>query len=266
MPFNRVIESLDIIQKLSDMPNEDDDLSAEELKKMFDKGVNLLKEYVFAFLDELEGKEAADKIGYNGAHSTIGAAVKALEAAGVGTIPPDNTITQAKLQNGCVTELKLAAELLNKVNAIKIKCGTITPTYTGDTTKDEGTSQYLTANKWQEFDIGFAPSAVILFKSGNLNSRWIPVSSTGNIGIRINGLATGQVIERDTSSYTRNEYEQYGGVAMINSPCMCNQYEVFKIDGTKIKTHLFTYNDTENSNVDKYDLGTTDTLYYIAIA
>ena len=81
MPFNRVIESLDIIQQLSDLPNEDDNLTSDELKARFDKGVNILKEYVFSFIDELEAINAADKIGYNGAQPTIGAALKKLEEA-----------------------------------------------------------------------------------------------------------------------------------------------------------------------------------------
>ena len=262
MAFNRVIESLNIIQQLSDLPNEDDNLTADELKARFDKGVNILKEYVFSFIDELEGNGAADKIGYNGAHATIGEALKALESAGVGTIPPDNTITTAKLQEGAVTETKLALELANKINATKVKCGTIKPTYTGDTTTDNGTSTYVTADKWQEFDIGFSPSAVILFKDDYIASRGIPLNSTGSASIYINGLATGE----KTSRSNRDDYEQFGGVAMIDKPCKCGSYEVFKIDGTKIKTHLYTFNNTDNSDVDRYNIGTTDVLYYIAIA
>ena len=261
MAFNRVIESLDIIQQLSDLPNEDDNLTADELKAKFDKGVNILKEYVFSFIDELEGNGAANKIGYDGAHTTIGEALKALEAAGVGTIPPDNTITTAKIQNEAVTELKLALDLANKINATKVKFGTITPTYTGDTTTDNGASGYVTVDKWQEHDIGFEPTAVLLFKCGRINNIGIPL--TTSVSLFPFGLAIGE--ER---SYTNNsKITQYGGVAMSNLPCMCNNSkEVFKIEQNKIITHQYKYNNTDNNSADEYTIGTTDTLYYIAIA
>jgi hypothetical protein len=265
MPFNRVIESLDIIQQLSDLPNEDDNLTADELKAKFDKGVNILKEYVFSFIDELEGPASADNIGYNGAHKTIGEALKALESAGVGTIPPDNTITTEKLQMGSVTEPKLAEELANKINATKVKFGTIIPTYTGDTTTDNGASGYVTVNKSQEHNIGFVPSAVLLFKCGQMNSSSIPLTSSVS-SLRLLGLGIGQKIARDSSSFYRDEYTQYGGIAMINSPCMCNGVEVFKIDGDKIITNLYTYRNTDNNDADIYTIGTTETLYYLAIA
>ena len=261
MPFNRVIESLDIISKLSDLPNEDDNLTADELKAKFDKGVNILKEYVFSFIDELEGAQAADKIGYDGAHPTLGEAVKALEAAGVGTVPPDNTITSAKLQSGAVTADKLAPEIVLQINAKEIKFGTITPTYTGSNTTDNGTSTYVTVDKWQEFDIGFAPSAVILFRIGNINDNSIPLNSSRNMLLLGMGMG-GKIIRTDRSDFT-----QYGGIATKDSACICdNKHEVFKLDNTKIKTHLYTYKNTDNSNTDRYEIGTTDTLCYIAIA
>ena len=260
MPFNRVIESLDIIQKLSDLPNEDDNLTADELKAKFDKGVNILKEYVFSFIDEIEGIEAASKIGYDGAHPSVGEALKALESAGVGTVPPDNTITNAKLQDESVSESKLDLELANKVNATKVKFGTITPTYTGDTTIDNGISGYVTADKWQEFDLGFEPSIVMLFKYGQINSRGIEFSSNRNLYLY--GIAMG-----DTFRVTRREeFTRYGGIATKELPCKINDVEIFKIDGNKIKTHLYTYSNTNNSDVDKYYIGTKETLYYIAVA
>ena len=260
MPFNRVIESLDIIQQLSDMPNEDDNLTAEELKAKFDKGVNILKEYVFSFIDELEGSLGASNIGYDGAHPTVGEAIKSLEAAGVGTIPPDNTITNAKLQDGSVSELKLALELANKINATKVKFGSITPTYTGDTTTDNGASGYVTVDKWQTFDIGFEPSVVMLFKCGEINNRSIPITSSRDLFLY--GVAMG---ERFRVS-DRNEFTQYGGIATKEAPCKINNVEVFKLDGKKIMTHLYTYNNTDNSAVAKYYIGKTETLYYIAVA
>lgn len=260
MPFNRVIESLNIIQSLSDLPNEDDNLTADELKAKFDKGVNILKDYIFTFIDELEGKEAANKIGYDGAYATVGEAVKALEAAGVGTIPPDNTITTAKLQDGIVTPEKLASSLLSQIGSKEIKFGTITPTYTGNTTTDNETSAYVTVDKWQEFDIGFTPSTVILFACGDINDTAMPINSS--VDMYIFGMAMGQRLVRSS----RIEYTQYGGIATKDEPCMCNKkHEVFKIEGSKIKAHLYEYKNTDNSNAARYQIGIKDTLYYIAI-
>lgn len=264
MPFNRVIESLDIISKLADLPNEDDNLTADELKAKFDKGVNILKEYVFSFIDELEGVQAANKIGYDGAHPTLGEAVKALEAAGVGTVPPDNTITSEKLQAGAVTEEKLAPEIISQINAKEIKFGSITPTYTGSTTTDNGTSTYVTADKWQEFDIGFTPSVVFLFKVGSIAAKGAFLNSTGSVSLFPYGIAMGEKNKYDSRGA---RYFQYGGLATKDLTCMCNNmHEVFKIEGSKIKTHLYKYENTDNINVDLYELGTKETLHYIAIA
>lgn len=262
MPFNRVIESLDIIQKLSDLPNEDDNLTADELKAKFDKGVNILKEYVFTFIDEIEGSLGASNIGYDGAHPTVGEAIKALESAGVGTIPPDNTITNAKLQDGSVSELKLALELANKINATKVKFGSITPTYTGDTTTDNGASGYVTVDKWQSFDIGFEPSAVILFRLGQIGEQKIPLNSTGSASIRLYGFSVGQEYLRDNRG---TEYTQYGGVALKGQPCLCKNKEVFEIEGNKILTHRYVYNNTDSNSAASFDIGTTDMLYYLAV-
>lgn len=263
--FDRTISSLNIIQGLSDLPNQDDNLSSDQLKAKFDEGVNILKQYVFSFLDELEGPAAASKIGYNGDHDTIGEALAALEAAGVGTVPPDNTISTAKIQDTAVTEAKLASAVATKLNALNVKFGTITPTYTGPTSTDEGASGYITENKWQEFDIGVSPAVVILFKNGDMSTSNMLTSTSGTSSIRPYGISFGERKSRESSSYSRYEYTVYGGIAQTNSPCMCNEYEVFEIDGTKIKTHKLTYNNSGNNDADKYYIGTTDTLCYIAI-
>lgn len=263
--FSRNISDLNIIQGLSDLPNQDDNLTSDQLKAKFDEGVNILKQYVFSFLDELEGPSAAGKIGYDGAHSTIGEALSALEAAGVGTVPPDNTISTAKIQDEAITEAKLASTVAEKLNAVNVKFGTITPTYTGSSSTDEGASGYITENKWQEFDIGIEATTVILFKNGDMVTHNPITSTSGNSSIRPYGISFGERYTRGSSSYERYEYTVHGGIAQLGSPCMCNEYEVFKIDGCKIKTHKLTYVNSNNNDSDRYYIGTTDTLCYIAI-
>ena len=81
------------------------------------------------------------------------------------------------------------------------------------------------------------------------------------------GFKTGERTARSTSSFDRNDYDQYGGIATVENACICNKlHEVFKIDGTKIKTHRYEYVNSDNNNVDRYYIGTNDTLCYIAIA
>lgn len=262
--FSRNISDLNIIQGLSDLPNQDDNLTSDQLKAKFDEGVNILKQYVFSFLDELEGPSAAGKIGYNGAHATIGEALSALEAAGVGTVPPDNTISTAKIQDEAITEAKLASTVAEKLNAVNVKFGTITPTYTGSSSTDEGASGYITENKWQEFDIGVTSTAVILFRSGQLGDHSFSTTSDSRTS-KPQGLSFGDDYHVSTSSQDRYEYTRYGGIAQTNSPCMCGSYKVFEIEGTKIKTHKLTYLNSGNNDSDRYYIGTTDTLCYIAI-
>ena len=238
MGFSRNISSLNIIQGLSDLPNQDDNLTSDQLKAKFDEGVNILKNYVFSFLDELEDTAAAGKIGYNGDQPTVGEALAALEAAGSGTVPPDNTISTDKLQ-----DTKLATAVATKLNALNVKFGKITPTYTGESSTDEGASGNITVNKWQEFDIGVSPAAVILFSDRVLDNMY-----TINFGF-------------NSGSSGKYKY-RYGGIAMTNSPCMADSYEVFEINGTKIKTHRLDYTPEYGNH---YYIGDISELYYIAI-
>ena len=261
MPFNRVIESLDIIQQLSDLPNEDDNLTADELKARFDKGVNILKEYVFSFIDELESPRSANNIGYDGAHPNVGEALKALESAGVGTIPPDNTISTDKLQNGSVTEMKLALELANKINAVNVKFGELKCTYTGDNTTDNGTNSIVRVDKYQEHDIGIEASIVLLFKCGEMHGNGIEIMT--NTKTYLYGLSIGE--DQYNSSAVRHEYIQYGGIATKEKACMCNnKHEVFRIEGSKIITHRYRYYASDAPAMTRYDIGKESTLYYLA--
>jgi len=261
--FDRTISSLNIIQGLSDLPNQDDNLTSDQLKAKFDEGVNILKQYVFSFLDELEGSSAAGKIGYDGGHATVGEALAALEAAGSGTVPPDDTISTSKIQDAAVTEAKLATAVATKLNALNVKFGRITPTYTGESSTDEGASGYITENKWQEFDIGVSPAVVILFRNGQVGNHTFQQST--NRTAAPYGLSFGDNLWISSSSQSRTEYTRYGGIAQTNSPCMCGEYEVFEIDGSKIKTHKLTYTNPDNAYMDRYYIGTTSTLCYIAI-
>lgn len=53
--FSSLEDDMDIIQKLGDSPNADNDLSPDELKAEFDKGGNLLKKFINNMVAQLNG-------------------------------------------------------------------------------------------------------------------------------------------------------------------------------------------------------------------
>lgn len=58
MSYTKMTADLDIIQKLADEPNEDDGLTAAELKAKFDEAGNTLKTFVNSLIDELNNAQS----------------------------------------------------------------------------------------------------------------------------------------------------------------------------------------------------------------
>ena len=58
MSYTKMTDDLDIIQKLADEPNEDDGLTAAELKAKFDEAGNTLKTFVNSLIDELNNAQS----------------------------------------------------------------------------------------------------------------------------------------------------------------------------------------------------------------
>ena len=141
-------EDMEIISKLSDLPNDTDGLTAAELKARFDRAGTLLKAYINGtLLSELSGSGAAgslgvDKVNGTDMGSTVQAALDALAAqiveATLGTIP-DKSIGESKFADLAVSTRTLS-ELA--VTAAKIAAGAVT---------DEKT----------DFSAGFAPAGPI---------------------------------------------------------------------------------------------------------
>lgn len=106
MAISKLAKDLAIIQKLSDLPNATDGLTAEELKAKFDEGARLIKEYLN---DVLVPAIAAKNIPFtktseiqaDDVQSALVAVQKQVADAASGTIV-----------NGSVTKEKLAAELI----------------------------------------------------------------------------------------------------------------------------------------------------------
>lgn len=96
MAVPRLTDDLDIIQKLSDNPNDTDGLSAAELKARFDAAVNIIKVFINRDLGsaldsieenaaKLEGKTISNVLGADNSTIPTSAAVRAsMSAAGMG--------------------------------------------------------------------------------------------------------------------------------------------------------------------------------------
>ena len=173
MAFKAFNEDMEIISKLSDLPNDTDGLTAAELKARFDRAGTLLKAYINGtLLAELSGNGAAGSLGVgkvNGTDmgSTVQAALDALAAqiveATLGTIPdksigegklPDLAVSTRTLSELAVTAAKIAA---GAVTAEKLAAGAVTNTKlaTGAVT-----------NEKTDFSAGFAPAGPIRLIKG----------------------------------------------------------------------------------------------------
>lgn len=138
MAFTKITKDMNILAGLSDMPNADEDLSAEELKAKFDEAGISIKEYINnTLLEELMGENASESIGAKGISGVTGENIYAqlsdlknqLNETVVGALPNDS-ITTAKLQNNAVTAEKLASDvsaLLALFSNSLVPTGTILP-------------------------------------------------------------------------------------------------------------------------------------------
>lgn len=138
MAFTSISKDMNIISVLSNLPNEDDGLTAEELKEKFDEGGLALKEYINdTLLSELEGVSGSEKLGAKAISGVAGANIylqisdlkTQLDELTMGSIP-DNSLETIKLKDGCITNAKLNSEVTALITALyntKIPTGTILP-------------------------------------------------------------------------------------------------------------------------------------------
>lgn len=269
MSFKKLEESLDIIQNITGSADNNYGLTEKQMRAKFDEAVNIIKTFINNHIGELETRTAADNIGYDGElggeSHTIGEALDALAAAGVGTIPPDNTISNEKLVNNTITEAKLALELLQKVNAIKVKIGAITTSYVAGAEGVEIITAERTGNvdfeAYQTFNLGFTPQAVILLHESNINL------GSGNDDDTDYFLGFGKHHwYKDSSDSTREEC--IGGIAIggINASYSAFGTEVLKIVENGIKTHCYNYDNEASTGRERKSIGSKGaTLYYIAV-
>lgn len=141
-------EDVEIISKLSDLPNDTEGLSPAELKERFDRAGKLLKEYINGvLLTELGGASAAGSLGVGPVNGTdMGATIQAaldalasqLSETALGSIP-DKSLTEAKF-----ADLSVSTRVLGELSVTPSKLSNdgvpIEKGGTGATTADEARS------------------------------------------------------------------------------------------------------------------------------
>lgn len=101
--FSKDTNAYDSISLLSDKPNSNEGLSSAQVKEKFDEAGNKIKTFINdTLLAELQnstdGDSGAQGIGYDGVSvDNVADALDQIYSAGSGSIPPDGTISQAKL-------------------------------------------------------------------------------------------------------------------------------------------------------------------------
>lgn len=205
MAFTRITADMNNHQSLADEPNIENGLTAEELKKLYDKAANDLKDGINKLIDELEDTTGASFINSEPVHSgdtsenSILAKLKMLykEIQNVtqGAIP-DGSITESKLDIDYSASLaKRNGELQDNLNAellggIKledlyrfINGGIVAGTYEGN---------YTNSTQTQTINVGFKAKAIIILgKNGVVG---VGIDATNAIGIIINN--TGYLVQR----------------------------------------------------------------------
>lgn len=166
-------EDMEIISRLSDLPNDTDGLTAAELKARFDRAGKVLKQYINGtLLEELGCASAAGNLGVDKINGTdmganIQAALNTMAAqiveATVGTIP-DKSIGESKFADLAVSTRALS-ELA--VTAAKIAAGAVTAEKlaTGAVTNTKIATGAVTGEK-TDFSAGFAPTGPIRLIKG----------------------------------------------------------------------------------------------------
>jgi hypothetical protein len=127
MAFTQLTTDVENITALANLPNDDNGLTATQLKAKFDKAGVDIKNYINdTLISELEAQGASAKLGalVGGAASTLQAFINLVESAGTGSLPPDDSITLAKqnstVKTGLLADLTTSAKtsLVNAINEL----------------------------------------------------------------------------------------------------------------------------------------------------
>lgn len=169
-PFS---EDVEIISKLSDLPNDTDGLTPAELKARFDLAGKRIKQYINeTLLAELGGTTGAGNVGVDKVNGTdlgttiqaaLGNLAKQIADAAVGTIP-DKSLGEAKFADLAVST-RVLGELA--VTAAKIAAAAVTEEKlaTGSVTSTKIATGAVT-NEKTDFSAGFSPAGPLRLVKG----------------------------------------------------------------------------------------------------
>lgn len=105
MALTQLTTDLSNHQNLADKPNQNEGYTSTQLKVLYDKAPNDIKEYINTVLlpaleSTTDGSSGAFQIGYPDAtYTNVESIIKYILSLGTGTLPPDNSITDAKLSD-----------------------------------------------------------------------------------------------------------------------------------------------------------------------
>ena len=154
MGYTKINDNLSVHQSLSDEPNIDDGLAAEELKKKFDEPAEKLKKAFNDFINELENKVGATGIYaqpiYDGdtTDNNIQAKLSKLHTEIQQTV-------LGQIPDGSITKPKINSAVFDEIYAYK---NYVIGNYTGNCPINESSAE-------QEISLDFTPSAVIISSS-----------------------------------------------------------------------------------------------------
>lgn len=114
-------EDVEVIIDLSDLPNDDDGLSADELKAKFDFGSVAIKEYINSILlPEIEAIVAAAASGISPISGLSGVSIVdgSIPASKLKTTSGSEAVTTDAVRNNAITMEKLGTDVLNQFTDI----------------------------------------------------------------------------------------------------------------------------------------------------
>lgn len=121
MALTKFTEDVEVIQKLSGLPNDDDGLTADELKARFDLAAVLIKAYLNNTLTtEVEAIVAAAASGISPITGLSGLSIVdgSIPNTKLKTTPGQEAVTTDTVRDGAITYLKLGADVKTQIENI----------------------------------------------------------------------------------------------------------------------------------------------------
>lgn len=178
-----------------------------------------------------------------------------------GEILHDNVQIELKtpvIQEGTPINRALFQSIIKDIGEkADIKVGTIVLA-NADSVTENTLGSYVEADKYYNFNIGFTPSALIIFSFYTLDIYDNSYNEYGHIVPRI-----GYHRYTDSSDYERDYC--WGGVAINGGAYILENVEVFSIKENGFRLHEYYYYKEGSSSKKMLDIGGVDNLFYIAI-